>query len=69
MHVWRVTGDSNQIEHVASHRPTGQHPLGGGGVKPSFARMANINCFHAAPPGRKIIIMNYCSAYFLAVVE
>ena len=33
----------NMYDDVDGHRRTGQHPLGGG-VKPSFARIANANC-------------------------
>ena len=50
------------------HRRMGQHPLGGGGVKLSFARMAKTNCLSRGPAREKNWQMNCCSAYFLTVV-
>ena len=41
--------DATLLAMVQTHRRTGQHPFGGGGVKPTFARMANTTCFSRGP--------------------
>ena len=81
-HVWAHVGFENDIcmsihcgaqmgfaiRHHPGNKRTGQHPLGAGGGKPSFARMASANCLSRGPAREKKKIMNCCRAYFLTVI-